>query len=80
MAKYVIFKTDVPHFRKEGNMERKQIGSFGWKKQNFLSIAVESMYIVQLVGEYSYVDQVNMILKLRSICPSLWSIKKSNPN
>ena len=33
MAKYVIFKTDVPHFRKEGNMERKQIGSFGWKKQ-----------------------------------------------
>ena len=29
MAKYVIF----PHFEKEGKMERKQIGSFGWKWQ-----------------------------------------------
>ena len=29
MAKYVIF----PHFEKEGKMERKQIGSFGWKRQ-----------------------------------------------
>ena len=28
-AKYVIF----PHFEKEGKMERKQIGSFGWKRQ-----------------------------------------------
>ena len=33
MAKYVIFKTEVPHFKKEGKMERKQIGSFGWKRQ-----------------------------------------------
>ena len=29
MAKYVIF----PHFKKEGKMERKQIGSFGCKRQ-----------------------------------------------
>ena len=24
MAKYVIFKTEVPHFKKEGKMERKE--------------------------------------------------------
>ena len=33
MAKYVIFKTEVPHFKKEGKMERKENGSFGWKWQ-----------------------------------------------
>ena len=37
MAKYVIFKTEVPHFKKEGKMERKQlataIGNFGRKMQ-----------------------------------------------
>ena len=24
MAKYVIFKTEVPHFKKEGKMERRE--------------------------------------------------------
>ena len=33
MAKYVIFKTEVPHSKKEGKMERKQFGSFGRKWQ-----------------------------------------------
>ena len=33
MAKYVIFQTEVPHFKKEGKMERKQNGSFGRKRQ-----------------------------------------------
>ena len=33
MAKYVIFKTEVPHFKKEGKMERKENGCFGWKRQ-----------------------------------------------
>ena len=33
MAKYVIFKTEVPHFKKEGKMERKENGCFGWKWQ-----------------------------------------------
>ena len=42
MAKYVIFKTEVPHLKKEGKMERREKWQL-WQKRQPVAQAVANL-------------------------------------